>query len=521
MNPLAIPFLFSFIALPSELAGAVRLGLQEKAPRDLRRRASNVVGTSSLTDSQDIGYYVNLTLSGQQFEVQIDTGSSDLYVVGNVPNSVNTGLHSGVTYAVGSVQGSILKADLDFLGYTVKDQAFINVAANGQNQTAGTGLIGLGPSAGSQVLSAVGNSTGAPALDRIFAQNTSTPNYITVLLGRADDPSDPIQGDMTIGEVLPGYSALTSQPKLDVTILQKSMAEGQHFQALLDSKGIIGPTGDSVDVSTEVSATSDKTQLTVVFDTGYTLPQVPGAVADAFYKSVPGSKLVDIAQFDGPIWQFPCKYEINVTFKFAGSNYPVHPLDTSMDLNGTDSDGNSLCYGGFQPMNAGASSSLYDMIFGMSFLRNVYMLVDYGDFIEGTSSTASPYIQLLSTSNDSATMHADFIKVRGNPASWTPSSTNTVVSETKSWVESHLKLVIGLSIGVGLILIGGILACCAAGSRKRRARRTPAGFMGFKSAYQPLHDPAPPEAHDLHLVNNGQRPAGTQQAYNNPWDSQY
>lgn len=71
--------------------------------------------------------------------------SSDLYVAsnGNAPNSQDTGKSAGVQYAVGSADGlfcyshfihslvnSILfagpvrTADLDFLGYTVSDQAF-------------------------------------------------------------------------------------------------------------------------------------------------------------------------------------------------------------------------------------------------------------------------------------------------------------------------------------------------------------------------------------------------------------
>jgi len=101
-----------------------------------------------------------------------------------------------------------------------------------------------------------------------------------------------------------------------------------------------------VDVTTGVSSTSNNQQLTVVFDTGYSLPQVPSDVAKAFYESVPGAELVNIAQLDGPIWQIPCDYEINVTFKFGGVSYPINPLDTSLDLNGTDNNGNPVCYGG-------------------------------------------------------------------------------------------------------------------------------------------------------------------------------
>lgn len=81
----------------------------------------------------------------------------------------------------------------------------------------GLGLIGLGPNKGSTVFSAVGSASGAAVVDRIFLQSTSTPNFISVLLGRYDDPTDTFPGDITVGDVLSGYENITSQSKLDVT----------------------------------------------------------------------------------------------------------------------------------------------------------------------------------------------------------------------------------------------------------------------------------------------------------------
>lgn len=67
------------------------------------------------------------------------------------------------------------------------------------------------------MFSAVGTSTGAAVVDRIFRQNTSTPNFISVLLGRYDDPTDTFPGDITVGDIIDGYENITSQTKLDVT----------------------------------------------------------------------------------------------------------------------------------------------------------------------------------------------------------------------------------------------------------------------------------------------------------------
>lgn len=71
--------------------------------------------------------------------------SADLYVAGDVKNSNDTGKSSGVTYAVGAVKGMFISlgmmhvcsdrgfsalageirtATMDFLGYTVENQAY-------------------------------------------------------------------------------------------------------------------------------------------------------------------------------------------------------------------------------------------------------------------------------------------------------------------------------------------------------------------------------------------------------------
>lgn len=86
-----------------------------------------------------------------------------------------------------------------------------------QTNPDGLGLIGLGPNKGSNVFSTMGSSAGAAVVDRIFRQNTSTPNFISVLLGRYDDPTDTFPGDITVGDILDGYENITSQSKLEVT----------------------------------------------------------------------------------------------------------------------------------------------------------------------------------------------------------------------------------------------------------------------------------------------------------------
>ena len=141
----------------------------------------------------------------------------------------------------------------------------------------GHGLIGLGPSTGSLVLDALKNSAGDPPIDRIFRQNTSTPNFISVLLNRPNDTHATYTGEMTISEVLPLFQNISSQPKVPVTVLQSSLNTSQSFSVLLDSDGIIGPHGNAIKTTSNApqAPSHDSHQLQVIFDTGFTMPQLP------------------------------------------------------------------------------------------------------------------------------------------------------------------------------------------------------------------------------------------------------
>lgn len=52
-------------------------------------------------------------------------------------------------------------------------------------------------------------------------------------------------------------------------------------------------------------------------------------MADAIYGKFYGSQFVQIEGLGG-VWILPCDQEVNVTFSFAGTKYPIHPLDMSM-----------------------------------------------------------------------------------------------------------------------------------------------------------------------------------------------
>ncbi|KAI0706826.1 acid protease [Cerioporus squamosus] len=446
----------------------------------MTRRAS-ILGTPDLSNQGNMQYQTNVSLNGKEFHVLIDTGSSDLYVVGDVPGAKDTGKTGQVTYAIGSTKGPIKTATLEFEGFQVKNQAFIEQSVDSAH-TEGSGIIGLGPGGASEVQDQLGAGPGDAVLDRIFKQNTSTPNYLTIYLGRAGDPTDPFPGDLTIGELVSPFENITSQPKLPVT--EMANRDGQHWTAWLDKNGIIGPDGQRI--NTTKHATGNR--LNVMFDSGFTFPQVSTNIANQIYGRVPGATFTNVTGGTAPMWTLPCETELNITFVFANVSYPIHPLDTvTSALQGPpDANGDPTCVGAFQPIVAAHDG--FDVILGMSFLRNAYMLINFGDFVEGSlAKVGDPYIQLLPLT-DPVEAHNDFVQIRMGgvdrsadlkllPAVPDNSDDNDDDSQPhEDTLKKYLPYIIAGSVTVGVIILILIIAASYRRSNKK---------------YRRLHDPAP------------------------------
>lgn len=138
----------------------------------------------------------------------------------------------------------------------------------------------------------------------------------------------------------------------------------------------------------------------------------------------------------------------------------------------------------------------------------MYLLINFGDFVDGNvSTTAAPYVQLLSTTNPAAA-HADFVSVRlnqtGAPASTSAppdhaaieaadvpsaSASSSVPKNVKNaFMKEKIPIIIVLSIGIGLVVLGAVMVFC---SRKRLSRRGRDSLASTYRSYQQLNAPAP------------------------------
>jgi len=443
--------------------------------------------------------------------------SSDLWVAGDVSDSNDTGVSTSVKYAVGAVSGPIKTAPLSVLGFDVPDQAFIQANAS-DTFPDGQSLIGLGPNVGSNIYDALKKqSRGDAVIDRIFRQNLTTPNILTVLLSRSESSTEQYPGEITVSEIITGMENVTNQPMLTVTTDPSSQSGSQHWQVLLAPNGISGPDGQPILSWTKVSSTKNASQLTAIFDTGFTFNQVPRYISDAIYSRIPEASFNNDT-VNGAMWTLPCDTEVNVTIQFGNMSYPIHPLDINFSYtDATNSPEDQPCVGAFQPITTGSSPD-YDIILGMAFLRNVYLLINYGDYLDGSNTKAPPYVQLLSTT-DPASAHLDFVNIRlggtdstGNQMLAAPSTSPDNVDDF--WKSSHAMktgTIVGVVVGAVLLVASAFVVYFMYKRRRNRHRVPTTDFSTANmGSYRPLQLAAPQGELDLvQGYHDEVRPAST------------
>ncbi|KAH9838434.1 aspartic peptidase domain-containing protein [Rhodofomes roseus] len=360
---------------------------------------SNYNGNLGFSNGAGFLYTATIYVQGQPFQVQIDSGSSDLWLdTCNVTldGLQDTGTTGSISYVDGSsATGPIVLANVSFGEFTVGGQAFIN--APGSNATTpgfDSGLLGVGPPGASSVFDQLINTTydGLPFLVNVFAQDPDEPNFMTFFLSRSD--AGITQGGvMSIGELIADYVSVLDQPKLPVV-------SATSWEAFMDGVYVNGKffTGHS-ESAFGITAEPGKDQTTIILDTGTSLATAPRYYVDAMYKDVPGSKFNKSIGY----YTLPCDTRLNVSMAFGSSKYPMDPIDlTTIQVN---SDGSFFCVGTFAPTpdNAGV-----DFILGDSFMRNVYSLFSYGSNFTGNGDEL-PYMQILSiTDHDKAWAKFDY-----------------------------------------------------------------------------------------------------------------
>jgi len=360
----------------------------------------------NLNTVHDLIYIADIIVGGTTYAVQLDTGSSDLWIKGAtspLPNSKPTGATYNLTYAIGWAYGQISYAPVNFANLSIPSQAFLDVSA-AQNPALGygaNGIAGLGFTSLSTIDAVVNHtssSTGRSLLYNMFNANPKEPNFLSFALQRSTEANDEVQGSFSIGEYEPKYIEIANRTAIPTWPVNSP----SRWNVLLDAV-IVNNINDSIvlPATTVVGAPSNK--AVILLDSGSSFTYAPKTICDTIYGSIPGAK------YDPKIgqWVVPCDYEVDMALQIGGQIFPIHPLDVTP----SGLTNNNVCVGSFVPQTVSVGAGEFDWLVGDNFLRSVYSIYDFGDFDE-SGKMGNPYMKLMSIIDpDEASV--DFHQTRG------------------------------------------------------------------------------------------------------------
>ncbi|KAI0081845.1 acid protease [Panus rudis PR-1116 ss-1] len=510
------------LALSIPLSNAVKFPVKRLnvASNSLQRRsghgsfAPSVFAASSdddntmqMTNYHDLLYLANITVGGIDYPVQLDTGSSDLWIKGPtspLPNSNVTSQTYNLTYGIGWANGSIAYAPVEFAGIKIPSQAYLDVssALNPALSYGADGIVGLGFTSLSTVdalVNRTGASTGRSLLFNAFADNPSEPNFIAFSMQRTSDPTDDAPGTFSIGEVEDGYVAVLNSTAIP-TYPPNSPSR---WNVLLEAV-LIGT--QTISVSSSIPGVPAGNAVALI-DSGTSYTYATPDVCQAIYGNIPGAK------YDSSLgqWIVPCDAEVDVALQIAGQIFPVHPLDVTP----TSLTDPSTCVGSFVPQSVAVGENSFDWLIGDSVLRSVYTIYDFGDF-DSSGKMGNPYIKMLALVDPNEGSR-DFHQVRGGTASGNITynaanvtnggSTSVTISEDLAntlnkigvYVPAMLAVMALNALVIILLLITAVVYMVRRRGKGNKMRRTPGRALTPMPPRSELYDMSSMGGGDSHV----------------------
>ncbi|KAF8670181.1 Eukaryotic aspartyl protease [Rhizoctonia solani] len=416
----------TYLSLALGLVGisdAIHLPVQRVRPRSSGSTSTAMTkqrGVAGLGNTQNIMYTAEVQTGGASYTLQLDTGSSDLWFA-PVQNYNKTfasvkkyeNLQVNLTYGTGWAAGAVAQTNVEFAGFSITNQSFLYIEQVSQwdiefeqQYPLYQGLAGLSFDTLSQINSVVVNTTnqtwGRSLMSNIFLADPSTPNHIAFFLDRNDGLNNTDTGYFDIGTYAPGYEQVANQPKLDVfTGFSSQVLQWNLLVHKLSINGKKQHLKTSIKVDQAVGLTNVPPEGTVsaLMDTGTSSALIPEHAFHELYKSMGGVYFKEYS-----IYVVPCLAQASVEFVIGNVAVAINPLDlTDVQIDDFGTGRNlTFCSSAYSPSSYDGADN--DLILGDAFLRNVYAVYNYGDFVKTESglNTSSPFIRLLPLTNATA-----------------------------------------------------------------------------------------------------------------------
>ncbi|OCH87952.1 acid protease [Obba rivulosa] len=358
------------LARPLRLAERDQPAVQKgvTVPLGRRRVVRRDAASSGLGDFADLFYTVEVQVGNTSTAVNLDTGSSDLWVKSSDCHTTTCRSSTSVAYSATTFQSSGASVDLHYgdstsgtqasgpvgfdsvgiAGLTVTDQPFaaVNRTNNSAVQYGGAGILGLGFPAQSFVQAAVINlefntplTTDAfvssidslgPVVSRLVQTGAITQPMFSISLQR-DTIDVSGHGQLTIGQLPAGVdnSSVTWVPvrlysPADGGLNPPTFAPDETYplrwEVPIDAVFL---DGQELPASTEQPQGVDSSVVSALIDTGNSLMRGPQDIVNSVLSSVSPAYAADSSA--APV--LPCSSAHTLAFQIGGTLFPVDPRD--------------------------------------------------------------------------------------------------------------------------------------------------------------------------------------------------
>ncbi|KAJ3558958.1 hypothetical protein NM688_g626 [Phlebia brevispora] len=371
------PTLFLLFVLPSLLSAApvapprqrrsITLPIhRQKVGRDgPQRRDDGLVGTVGVGDLADLFYTVSVQLGNTTTAVNLDTGSSDLWVMTDAchtraclhssaqpypatsgqPTGASVLLQYGDSTSGTNASGPVVLDTVTVAGLTMQSQAFaaVNETNNSAVQNGGAGIFGLGfPTQSFVQASVVDFEFNTPSTTDEFVSNINTFGPLISRLAMSGDLDQPMfsitlqrdtidvsgKGQITVGDLPQGVdnSSITWVPVRlydsgDGGLNAPSFAPNEiyplRWEVPLDAVFLDGQQ------LAPTTLTGASPELSALVDTGNSILRGPQDVVNNILSSVSPAFAADQTALP----TFPCATPHTLAFQIGGNMFPVDPRD--------------------------------------------------------------------------------------------------------------------------------------------------------------------------------------------------
>lgn len=335
-----------------------------------RRAQTTDIGITN--QEQDTSYFAQVSVGTppQNFDLVLDTGSSDLWfaTVGCVGCSQGTPLlqptqstsiqassqRISLSYGSGNATGTLMQDTVSMGPFTVNPQTFVAVdgVSNGLIDGQLSGIMGL-------AFQGIANTGALPFWQALINQNQLTnPEFSFFITRFLDDPTAQTEepgGVLTLG----GTNSTFFQGNIDFQPFTLTGSTGGFW---LQNVASVSVDSKTVPIGNSNSA---------AIDTGTTLIGAPTAAVNGIWGAVKGA--VPLSGQMAGFFSFPCNAQLAISISFGGPSWPISIEDLNL---GTVGAGNSQCLGAIFDIELGTgpgqAAGTPTWIVGDTFLKNVY-----------------------------------------------------------------------------------------------------------------------------------------------------